>query len=111
MMLKKVVLPAPFGPMRLTMLRSGIVKPIVLPARRPPNGSLTLSARKISADSVIGRVLARPVPHPRRTALPRRASRRAPRRPRAAPHRAAPRAPRRYAARADAAGWGTAPRG
>jgi hypothetical protein len=35
-MLKKVVFPAPFGPMRLTMDLSGISKSTALTATRPP---------------------------------------------------------------------------
>src|SRR6266567_8926057 len=36
-MLKKVVFPAPFGPIRLTMARSSIVKSTLLTATSPPN--------------------------------------------------------------------------
>src|ERR671918_2435840 len=45
-MLKNVVLPAPFGPIRLTIAPSGIVKSTSLTATRPPNSlrtSLTTS--------------------------------------------------------------------
>ena len=42
-MLKKVVLPAPFGPIRLTIERSGIVKSTSLTAIRPPNSLRTSS--------------------------------------------------------------------
>src|ERR671918_79229 len=40
-MLKKVVLPAPFGPIRLTMLPCGMTKSTSLTARRPPNSLRT----------------------------------------------------------------------
>src|SRR5438309_754403 len=43
-MLKKVVLPAPFGPIRLTIDLSGIVKSRSLTAIRPPNSLRMLSA-------------------------------------------------------------------
>src|SRR6266508_2447021 len=43
-MLKNVVLPAPFGPIRLTIERSGIVKSRSLTARRPPNSLRAFSA-------------------------------------------------------------------
>src|SRR4029450_637997 len=52
-MLKNVVLPAPFGPMRLTIEPCGIVKSTSLTAVRPPNSLRTsLAVRR----SVIGRV-------------------------------------------------------
>ena len=43
MMLKNVVLPAPFGPMRLTIEPSGIVRSTSLTASRPPNRFVTRS--------------------------------------------------------------------
>src|SRR5918996_6500700 len=43
-MLKKVVLPAPFGPIRLTMLPCGMSKSTSLTAIRPPNSLRTLLA-------------------------------------------------------------------
>src|SRR6185295_9357234 len=47
-MLKNVVLPAPFGPMRLTIDRRGIVKSTSLTATRPPNSFRrpTVSSRR-----------------------------------------------------------------
>src|SRR5215212_10078035 len=48
-MLKKVVLPAPFGPIRLTIDRSGMMKSTSLTAIRPPNSLRTRSARRRSA--------------------------------------------------------------
>src|SRR5262245_64715695 len=48
-MLKNVVLPAPFGPIRLTMVRSGIVKSTSFTATRPPNSLRTPSAVSRSA--------------------------------------------------------------
>src|SRR5688500_9475613 len=43
-MLKKVVLPAPFGPIRETIEPRGIVKSTSFVAMRPPNSLRTLSA-------------------------------------------------------------------
>src|SRR5262245_29473761 len=43
-MLKNVVFPAPFGPMRLTTLPRGIVKSTSSVATRPPNSLRTFSA-------------------------------------------------------------------
>src|SRR5262249_36859785 len=43
-MLKNVVLPAPFGPIRLTTAPRGIVKSMSLVATRPPNSLRTCSA-------------------------------------------------------------------
>ena len=43
-MLKNVVLPAPFGPMRPTIAFWGITKSTSLTATRPPNSLRTLSA-------------------------------------------------------------------
>ena len=43
-MLKNVVLPAPFGPIRLTIDRFGIVKVRSLTATRPPNSLRTSDA-------------------------------------------------------------------
>src|SRR5688572_16737829 len=51
-MLKKVVLPAPFGPIRLTIEPRGIAKSTSLTATRPPN-SLRMS--EATRRSVIGR--------------------------------------------------------
>src|SRR6187551_2911778 len=51
-MLKKVVLPAPFGPIRLMIEPSGIVNSTSLTAIRPPNSLRTFSATR---RSVIGR--------------------------------------------------------
>src|SRR5919198_4314571 len=48
MMLKNVVLPAPFGPMRLTIERGGMAKSMLLTASRPPNRLLTRTARRTS---------------------------------------------------------------
>src|SRR5215212_11789739 len=47
-MLKKVVLPAPFGPISETIEASGIVKSTSFVAIRPPNSFRTLSARRRS---------------------------------------------------------------
>src|SRR6185295_3181021 len=52
-MLKNVVLPAPFGPIRLTIERSGIVKSTSLTATRPPNSLRTPSATRRSATSLV----------------------------------------------------------
>src|ERR687897_966653 len=43
-MLKKVVLPAPFGPIRLTIEPVGIVKSMSLTATSPPNSLRTSTA-------------------------------------------------------------------
>src|SRR5918999_1726667 len=55
-MLKNVVLPAPFGPMRLTMEPSGIRKSTSFTATRPPNSLRTRSAVR---RSVIARLAVR----------------------------------------------------
>src|SRR5215204_6548545 len=47
-MLKNVVLPAPFGPIRLTMVRSGMVKSTSSTATRPPNSLRSCSTRTMS---------------------------------------------------------------
>ncbi len=52
--LKKVVLPAPLGPMRLTIEPSGIVKSISLTATSPPNRRVTFSATRMSRFSAAG---------------------------------------------------------
>src|SRR6187397_979333 len=52
-MLKKVVLPAPFGPIRLTIDPVGIVNSMSLTAMRPPNSLRSLSA---CSRSVIRRI-------------------------------------------------------
>src|SRR3954469_16956357 len=44
-MLKNVVFPAPFGPIRLTIVRSGIVKSTSSTATRPPNSLRSCSTR------------------------------------------------------------------
>ena len=62
-MLKNVVLPAPFGPIRLTIARSGMVKSRSFTARRPPNSLRTSRA----SSEVPGLVLA----HPRASSAPR----------------------------------------
>src|SRR5918997_1010529 len=46
-MLKNVVLPAPFGPIRLTMARSGMSKSTELTATRPPNTLVIPRASRI----------------------------------------------------------------
>src|ERR687896_516590 len=48
-MLKKVVLPAPFGPIRLTMERSGMSKSTESTATRPPKTFVTFRASRILA--------------------------------------------------------------
>src|SRR5918994_3907231 len=50
-MLKNVVLPAPFGPIRLTIEPVGIVKSMSLTATRPPNSLRTSTACRISVIS------------------------------------------------------------
>src|SRR5688500_2177482 len=52
-MLKKVVLPAPFGPIRLTIEPVGIVKSMSLTAISPP---ISLRTSTACSRSVIGRV-------------------------------------------------------
>src|SRR5713226_728061 len=47
-MLKNVVLPAPFGPIRLTIARSWIVKSTLLTATRPPKRLVTPLAKSRS---------------------------------------------------------------
>src|SRR5215210_677822 len=57
-MLKNVVLPAPFGPIRETIERSSIVKSTSLTATRPPNRLLTLVARRMgSGAGIVERLL------------------------------------------------------
>src|SRR3989442_14938746 len=46
MMLKKVVLPAPFGPMRLTIEPCGITKSMLETATSPPNCFVTARASR-----------------------------------------------------------------
>src|SRR5919108_974998 len=55
-MLKNVVLPAPFGPMRLTIEPSGMVKSTSFTATRPPNSLRTRSAvrRSVIARLAVG---------------------------------------------------------
>src|SRR3954452_11012813 len=53
-MLKKVVLPAPLGPIRLTMLPVGTLKSTSLQATRPPNSLRTLRAISRSPFSLMG---------------------------------------------------------
>src|SRR5437870_1822556 len=50
-MLKKVVLPAPFGPIRLMIEPSGMLKSTSLTATRPPNSLRTAAAISRSAIS------------------------------------------------------------
>src|SRR6266542_185390 len=50
-MLKKVVLPAPFGPIRLTIEPCGMVKSTSSTATRPPNSFRSSSTRRRSAMS------------------------------------------------------------
>ena len=50
-MLKNVVLPAPFGPIRLTMERSGMSKSTELTATSPPKTFVMPRALRILADS------------------------------------------------------------
>src|SRR3954451_1590997 len=57
-MLKKVVLPAPFGPIRLTMLPRGTVKSTSLHATKPPN-----SLRTFRASSRLSLMLGHGLPH------------------------------------------------
>ena len=53
-MLKKVVLPAPLGPIRLTMLPRGTVKSTSLQATRPPNSLRTwLRLEQVGARSLM----------------------------------------------------------
>src|SRR3954447_15282224 len=52
--LKKVVLPAPFGPMRLTMLPRGITKFTSFTATRPPNRMVILRASSMLLASPTG---------------------------------------------------------
>src|SRR5215218_1436610 len=52
-MLKNVVLPAPFGPIRLTIEPCGIVKSRSLTATRPPNSLRTSSARSRSVTTLL----------------------------------------------------------
>src|ERR671919_200470 len=47
-MLKNVVLPAPFGPIRLTMERSGMLKSTELTATRPPKTLVMPLASRMS---------------------------------------------------------------
>ncbi len=74
MMLKNVVLPAPFGPMRLTMLPRGIVKSMLLTATQAAEalgdllGAEDRRPSSIASRDALGR-------RPRRTAPRRRASR------------------------------------
>src|SRR5215211_5783851 len=49
-MLKNVVLPAPFGPIRLTMERSGMLKSTELTATRPPKTLVMPLASRMLAD-------------------------------------------------------------
>src|SRR5918994_933324 len=51
-MLKNVVLPAPFGPMRLTMARSGMSKSTELTATSPPKTLVIPRASRILAPPV-----------------------------------------------------------
>src|SRR6266568_1637626 len=53
-MLKKVVFPAPFGPIRLTMARSSIVKSTLLTATSPPNRLVMPRAVSSSAIATSG---------------------------------------------------------
>src|SRR5712691_4772940 len=53
-MLKNVVLPAPFGPMRLTVESRGMVKSTLSTATRPPNSLRSLCVTRMS---LIGRPL------------------------------------------------------
>src|SRR6476620_2832095 len=48
MVLKKVVLPAPFGPIRLTMAPRGMVKSTLFTATRPPKRLVISTARSKS---------------------------------------------------------------
>ena len=65
-MLKKVVLPAPFGPIRLTIERSSIAKSTSLTATRPPKRLVDLaslehqSASRLVATPPIGRSISAP---------------------------------------------------
>ena len=52
-MLKNVVLPAPFGPMRLTMLPRGIVKSMSLTATRPPKRFVQSVATSRSPEVIV----------------------------------------------------------
>src|SRR6266487_1505559 len=51
-MLKNVVLPAPFGPIRLTTEPRGITKSTSLVATRPPNSFRTFSATRMLSPSL-----------------------------------------------------------
>ena len=80
MMLKNVVLPAPFGPMRLTIDFSGIVKSTLLTAMRPPNRLVTRGVEEVGHGYVnaLGRARLLGI---RRDRRPRRALRRRAARP------------------------------
>ena len=52
-MLKNVVLPAPFGPIRLTMERSGMSKSTALTATRPPKTLVIPRASRMLADVLV----------------------------------------------------------
>src|SRR5213596_1392974 len=76
MTLKNVVLPAPFGPMRLTIEPSGMTKSMFETATSPPNCFVTARASRTFCIPVIARrppgwrapARARPRPPPRRAA-------------------------------------------
>src|SRR5688572_33384618 len=51
-MLNNVVLPAPFGPIRLTMERSGMLKSTELTATRPPKTFVIPRASRMLAASI-----------------------------------------------------------
>src|ERR1700694_5772101 len=73
MMLKNVVLPAPFGPIRLTIEPSGMSKLIEFTARRPPNRFVTFraeSSRRESWGAAVKRVPPRVRERLRRRAPP-----------------------------------------
>ena len=57
-MLKNVVLPAPFGPIRLTIEPRSIVKSTSLTATRPPNSlrSCSICEQKVVPSLFLGRV-------------------------------------------------------
>src|ERR687894_261809 len=57
-MLKNVVLPAPFGPIRLTMARSGRSKSTELTATRPPNTLVIPRASRIFVPPFVGAFVA-----------------------------------------------------
>src|SRR5215218_1461352 len=69
-MLKNVVLPAPFGPFRLTIERSGMSKSTSLTAIRPPKTLVIPRASKMFAPVTSRPARSRPFPFSSATAHP-----------------------------------------